>query len=167
MIEPSDETTEALPSGLVRRLLSGRAHGTLEQLFRYLMVAGVAFVVDFSSLALLTSWVGIHYLVSAAMAFVLGVTTNYLLSIRWVFAHRSVADRRAEVAIFVAIGVAGLGLNELVMWVVTEHLGRHYLVSKIVSTGLVFFFNFFTRKVLLFRTPAARVDGASSPDRRR
>ena len=136
--------------GLVSKLLKGETDNTLIQLFRYLQVAFVAFAVDIGSLYAFTEFAGLHYLVSAALAFVLGVTTNYLLSIRWVFKSSALSDRRAEVVIFVLIGVAGLGLNELFLHLFTRYAGLYYMLSKFISTGIVFFFNFFLRKFLLF-----------------
>ena len=50
------------------------------------------------------------------------------------------------------IGVAGLAINELLMWLFTDWLLFHYLVSKIIATAVVFFFNFFIRKFALFKT---------------
>ena len=119
-------------------------------MFRYLQVAFVAFVVDFGALYAFTEFGGLHYLVSNALAFVLGVATNYLLSIRWVFKSRSMTDRRAEAVVYVLIGVAGLGLNEVFIWSFTELVGLYFMISKVISTGLVFFFNFFVRKFVLF-----------------
>ena len=136
--------------GLARRLIRGDTDDTLIQMFRYLQVAFVAFAVDFGSLWVFTEYAGQHYLVSNVPAFVLGVTTNYLLSIRWVFKSSAMSDRRAEVVIFVLIGVAGLGLNELFLHLFTRYAGLYYMLSKFISTGIVFFFNFFLRKFLLF-----------------
>ena len=141
--------------GLLNRLLKGDTDDTLIQLFRYLQVAFVAFAVDFGSLYVFTEYGGLHYLVSNALAFVLGVSTNYLLSIRWVFKSSALANRRSEAVIFVAIGVAGLGLNEVFIWFFTEKISLHYMFSKIISTGMVFFFNFFVRKFLLFNKKKA------------
>jgi putative flippase GtrA len=121
------------------------------QLFRYTIVGGVAFVVDFGALVLLTSVFQIHYLYSAAVAFLLGLSTNYSLSVTWVFSQRSVASRYAEFVIFAWTGIVGLGLNELFMWVFTDMGNQHYTVSKILSTFLVFCWNFLSRKYILFR----------------
>lgn len=47
--------------------------------------------------------------------------------------------------------ITGAGFNELFIWFFTEHLHIYSLFSKIISGFTVFFFNFFTRKYVLFR----------------
>jgi putative flippase GtrA len=138
-------------AGLIKRVFWGKPQSTAIQFIRYTAVGGVAFAVDFGSLFLLTDGFGIHYLTSAAVAFVLGLTVNYLLSVSWVFDLRALADRRKEFAIFAAIGLLGLGFNELFIWFFTEHIHFHYLISKACSTVLVFLWNFVARKYILFR----------------
>lgn len=135
----------------LQQLLVTETENTLVQLFRYTFVGGVAFIVDFGLLLVLTETGGINYLVSAAIAFTAGLTINYLLSIQWVFASRTLANRRAEFSIFAFIGIVGLGLNELFLWIFTDGAGWHYLASKIVATAIVFFWNFLARRFILFR----------------
>jgi putative flippase GtrA len=48
--------------------------------------------VDFGSLYVLTEYAGVYYLVSAAAAFLLGLSTNYALSVAWVFGTRAVSS---------------------------------------------------------------------------
>jgi putative flippase GtrA len=132
-------------------LFRGSTDRTIVQLFRYLFVGGGAFLVDFGSLYVFTEFAGLHYLMAAALAFLLGLFTNYLLSVSWVFASRRMENRWVEFAVFGLIGVVGLGLNELIMWQCTESLGLHYLVSKLVAAAVVMFWNFFARKYALFR----------------
>ncbi len=122
-----------------------------QQLIRYTFVGAIAFAFDFASLFALTHLGGIHYLVSAGIAFLIGLCINYLLSIKWVFPIRSIRDKRIEFLLFAGIGLAGLGLNELFIWFFTEITRFHYLLSKIVSTVFVYLWNFFARKHSLFR----------------
>ena len=136
--------------GLLQKLTTGKADSLRSQLFRYFIVGGIAFLVDYGSLWFLTDICGLHYLVSAAIAFLLGLTCNNLLSTSWVFDNRRLQSRWAEFAVFAIIGVIGLGLNELILYAGTDLLHLHYLVSKIISTALVFFWNFFARKFILF-----------------
>jgi putative flippase GtrA len=135
----------------VTTLLAGRAESLPVQFFRYGIVGGAAFVVDFATLVVLTDAVGLNYLASAAIAFTLGLATNYALSIRWVFASRSLESRTAEFTVFAVVGVLGLGLTEVVLFTGTNLAGLDYRLSKILAVALVFFWNFAARKALLFR----------------
>lgn len=135
---------------MLDRLLREPTDNTLIQLFRYTFVGGFAFVVDFGSLYSLTEFAGFHYLVSAAVAFMLGLFVNYLLSVRWVFNSRTMSNRWLEFALFGLVGIVGLGLNELIIWFFTEQVGFHYMGSKVVSAIIVYLWNFFARKRLLF-----------------
>jgi len=132
-------------------LFKSGTNNTLVQLFRYTLVGGIAFLFDFGSLYFLTDWMYVHYLVSAALAFLAGITVNYLLSIAWVFQVRTMKNVWVEVSIFAVIGIVGLGMNELIIWFFTELAKFHYLISKLFSTVSVYLWNFFARKFLLFR----------------
>jgi putative flippase GtrA len=132
-------------------LLKNRTDNTFIQLFRYTFVGGIAFIVDFSTLFVFTEIFAIYYLISAAIAFLLGLATNYFLSIFWVFHKHTMSNRWHEFGIFALIGIVGLGLNEFFIWFFTEHIHFHYLLSKIVSTVFVYLWNFFARKFILFR----------------
>ena len=144
--------TETLPGmNAVRSALSRRPDDTLGQLLRYAIVGGIALVVDFGFLVGLTELAQVHYLISAAIGFVLGLATNYTLSVKWVFTRRSLDNRVAEATIFGAVGVVGLVFNELFIWVFTDLAGIHYAGSKAISAVLVFLWNFAARKYLLFR----------------
>ncbi len=131
-------------------LLKGKTDSTSVQFFRYTLVGGVAYIVDFGTLFSVTEFMAVHYLWSAAIAFMLGLTVNYVLSTAWVFSKRSSRSRLTEFLVFGLIGVAGLGLNELFIWLFTELMLFHYLVSKIFSTFFVYLWNFFARKFALF-----------------
>jgi len=134
----------------IKALFLEKSDKTSSQLIKYVFVGGCAYIVDFGTLFILTEYVKIHYLVSAAAAFALGLITNYTLSIIWVFSKRSLKNKKTEFIIFAVIGIFGLGFNELFIWFFTEITGFHYLISKVISTVFVFFWNFFARKKLLF-----------------
>ena len=121
------------------------------QLFRYLFVGGVAFLLDAGPLVARTELFGVHSLVSGAVGFGVGLVVNYVLSTRWVFAHRTLANRRVEFLVFAAIGVVGLGLNEMLLFVGTENMGLDYRVSKLLAVVTGLGWNFTARRVLLFR----------------
>jgi putative flippase GtrA len=114
-------------------------------------VGGVAFLVDIGLLYVLTEFAGVYYLISAAIAFLFGLLTNYCLSRLWVFDRRTLKNVTMEIAIFAAIGIVGLGLNEVILWFAREKIHFHYLVAKGISAGIILIWNFGVRKLLLFR----------------
>jgi putative flippase GtrA len=132
-------------------LLFGATHSVFHQFTRYLVVGGLAFSVDFGSLYLLTEFAGLHYLISAAVAFLFGLVANYRLSRLWVFDRRTIESGTVEFLVFALIGIVGLGLNEVIMWFVGEKIHFHYVVAKVISAGIVLIWNFGARKVVLFR----------------
>jgi putative flippase GtrA len=139
--------------GIINYLLSlfkGKTNNPYLQLFRYTFVGGFAFLVDFGLLIFLTEYFHIYYLLSAGIAFVVGLVVNYYLSVRWVFNNRVVQNRIVEFLVFALIGMVGLGLNELFLWIFTDKLLIHYIFSKVITTFIVYFWNFFARKLLLF-----------------
>ncbi len=150
-LEPVRDTSPQIAKPAWRRIVLERTESTSVQFLRYLVVGGLAFVVDFCSLYVLTSQTGVHYLVSAAVGFLLGLIVNYVLSRTWVFPHRSVRSASLEFAIFSGIGLIGLGLNETGMWLLSSLAGMHYLIAKLCTTAVVFFWNFAARKLSLFR----------------
>ncbi len=132
------------------QILRGDSDKTLVQLLRYVLVGGLAFVIDYGSLFILTDYFEINYLISAAIAFVMGLLVNYVLSTIWVFTDSRLSNKMAEFSVFAIIGLVGLVLNEVIMYICSDILNIHYMVSKLCSTGMVFFWNFFGRKYILF-----------------
>jgi len=134
-------------------LLKGETGSTQVQLFRYLWVGGFAFIIDYGSLFVLTDFFHVDYLFSAAISFILGLVVNYILSTMWVFSESRLNNKWAEFVAFATIGIVGLVLNEIIMYICCEIFGIYYMISKLCSTGVVFFWNFFARKIALFTKP--------------
>jgi putative flippase GtrA len=125
-------------------------HEITGEFLRYFAASGIALGVDFGLLIFLTEVFGVHYLLSAAIGFSVGILIIYILSVTWVFRYRKHDSKHAEFVFFLAIGMFGLGLNEVMMWGATDGLGLHYQLSKVITTGFVFLSNFLLRKFLLF-----------------
>lgn len=117
---------------------------------KYLMASGCALLVDFSVLWILVQYFSWWYLAAATTSFLSGIAVVYALSVRIVFNHRRLKDRRIEFLTFAAIGGAGLAINAAVIFASVKYLGVHYLVAKCIAAGFTFAFNFFARRQLLF-----------------
>lgn len=118
------------------------------QFVRYFFVAGLGYIVDFSTLFILHEVFKVHYLLSAGAGFILGLIVVYIMSSIFVFKNSKIKSRSLEIGLFVFIGVIGLLFLSLIMWVLTGLLGISYIISKIIATVFVYAWNFFARRSL-------------------
>jgi putative flippase GtrA len=135
---------------LVREFFLKPAESKLVQFFRYVVVSGISLAADFGLLYLGTEYLGLHYLLSAIVSYSVGVVVNYLLSVLWAFPRSRLKSRALEFLIFVIIGLAGMGLNELLLWLFTAVLHFHYLVSRSITAVIGYLWKFVLRKIVLF-----------------
>lgn len=143
--------------GMIRRFdlrglfITPTKNGAL-QFFRYVFVGGIATVADWGILYLLTSVAGIHHLVSAVIAFLAGLAVNFVLSKLFVFrADEARTGVSGEFIGYGLIGAAGLGITEVIMFVMTDRMAVHYMVSKMTATAVVLVWNYLARKKILYR----------------
>jgi len=135
---------------LFKRLHVDKTNNVGIQFYRYLFVGGLAFVLDFTVLFVLTNYLNLYYIFSATISFLLGSVVNYYLCIAWIFPQRNMKSKMTEFWLFKVIGFSGVFLNALVMYTATHFFGIYYLVSKVISAAIVFSWNFFVRKFFLF-----------------
>ena len=136
---------------ILHNYLLSKTDNVFIQLIRYTFVGGFAFIVDFSLLWFLTDICDIYYLISATISFFVGLIINFFLSKKWVFNKSKVDNKKLEFLFFALIGVVGLGLNDLFIWILTDYCSIHYLGSKIIVVFLVYLWNFCARKYLLYK----------------
>jgi putative flippase GtrA len=133
-----------------RKIFFEKTDKTFIQLFRYTIVGGLAFFADFGLLFIFTEFLKLHYLLSGALSFSVGLLVNYFLSKKWVFNRKKLNNLFLEFFIFAVIGIIGLGINEIALWFFTEKIHFYYLFSKIAAAIFVYLWNFTARKITLF-----------------
>ncbi|MBP1677501.1 MAG: polysaccharide synthesis protein GtrA [Bacteroidetes bacterium] len=135
---------------MIKKLIIGKTGNLYIQLLRYIVAGGIAFAIDVAILWLLTEHLHIYYLVSSTISFIIGLITSYLISILWVFDEKRIKNKTIEIIIFGIIGGVGLILTSFFMWLFTSVLLFYYLYSKIITTVIVFIWNFIAKKKILF-----------------
>ena len=108
------------------------------------------------------------YMPASCIGFIFGVLVSYYISIKWIFTARNIKNRKLELIIFFIIGIIGLLFTQLFMYLfneinpfkeitqmLTNILSPHFALSnewssRIIVTIIVFFWNFFARKFIIF-----------------
>ena len=125
------------------------------QALRYALAAFGGFSADYCSLLLLKEWLGLHYLVAVPIAFIIGLLVNYFIGI-WLVFRRSKMPLGGELLVFATISLLALALTEGTMYALTDLLRVDYRISRVASGAVTYLFNFFSRRLLLYRTVKQR-----------
>jgi len=128
---------------------------SLFEFARYFFCSGLALAIDLA-LYLIALEMGQPVPAAAALGFGAGLLLSYTLSVRWVFANRRLVDRRQELLVFCAVGVAGLLLTQMLLWLLVQRADMRPEWAKLPTAVMVFLFNFGMRKVWLFSSRPLR-----------
>lgn len=118
------------------------------QFLRYFFVGGSAAVVDLLSFTVLVTYFGMHYILAAFFAYMLGLAWNHILCIFWVFESKH--QRLKEILMVLLIAIGGLLWTWLILYVLIDLLRIDPVISKMISQLLVLFWNFTLRKFYVF-----------------
>ena len=119
------------------------------QIFKFGVVGGLAFIIDYSVLVFCKEVLNFNVLVSSALGFCISVVFNYIVSVKWVFDVNQENSSKKNFVLFIVFSLIGLLLTEIIMFFGTDILSINYMIVKVVSTLIVMVFNFITRKLFL------------------
>ncbi len=133
----------------------------LNEVIKFVLTGGVCFLIEYAALIALKEWLHLPVVAATPIAFLISVVFNYLLCVKWVFGGAAEGNRKAQLG-FIVTSVMGLFLNWAIMWALTAILGEDavllsiagleikvYMLNKIIATGLVMVWNYFTKRWLL------------------
>lgn len=128
------------------------------EFIRYVLVGGLAFVVDWGTLVLTREFVFTggsegELAVCTAAGFITGLIANYLLSILFVFRqadNKNSGKSASAFLVFTIVGLIGLGLTEIGMYVGVYLFKWNYMITKVLVAGAVLVWNYAGRKIFVF-----------------
>ncbi|MGH3929213.1 MAG: GtrA family protein [Pseudonocardiaceae bacterium] len=128
----------------------GSRLGLTAQLTRFVLVGGVAALVDFGSYqALLAAGMWVH--LAKALSFVAGTTTAYLINRRWTFQAQGGGAQFASVLTLYAVTFAvQVGMNAVLLALLDPIVGEITL-AFVVAQGSATCINFIVQRTVIFR----------------
>jgi len=117
---------------------------------RFGIVGVGGMVVDFGVTWLCKEKLRWNKYISNSLGFILAATNNFIWNRLWTFESQNDAVIR-EYTSFVLIALVGLGLNNLIIYLLHERLHIHFYLSKLIAIGCVTIWNFTMNYVFTFR----------------
>ena len=109
--------------------------------FKFCIIGFSGMIIDFGTTWLLKEKIKINKYVANSCGFILAASSNYLWNRIWTFkSHNNQIG--SEYASFIGISIIGLGLNNLIIWILSDKMKWNFYLSKAIAIGTVTLWNF-------------------------
>jgi len=119
------------------------------QLVKYAGVGGVSAVFHYATLVACVELLSVNPVPAALAASGVGAGVNYWLNYHYTF--KSARHHAQSVPRFLTVATAGAGLNAGLMYVGVHLVELHYLPAQMITTVIVFFWNFLINRYWTFK----------------
>ena len=155
-VTPSEVAESDAVARSAKRIIIRWIPQWLFELMAYGIVSVLALVTDTLILRCLVMDADWNYIPASILSFVSGAVVAYLLSVRFVFRGHKTTNHALEFGYFLMLGLAGLVVNTIVLWLAVGIARRNLIASKLLASACTFITNFVLRRSLLFSPPAKR-----------
>lgn len=114
---------------------------SLRRFIKYSAIGALTFAFDLGLLYVLVSILSVNYIFATGLGFTLAISTNYVLSRKYVF-KGTARSFKAGYMHFVVIAAVGLLAVTSAMYVLVGVLGFNYLLSRIGIAAVVGAWNY-------------------------
>ena len=117
--------------------------------FKFGIVGFSGVFIDFGTTYICKEWLKIQKYVANSIGFTVAATSNYILNRTWTFKSQD-PDIATEYTEFLVISLVGLGIANLIVWLVHSRFKQNFYLSKLFAIGVVTIWNFFANYYITF-----------------
>jgi putative flippase GtrA len=107
-------------------------------------------LIDFGTTWFLKEKVRINKYIANSTGFIFAATSNYIWNRFWTF-HSENKQVVTEYFSFLLISLAGLGINNFVIYLLHDKMKLNFYISKLIAIGVVTLWNFIMNYLITFR----------------
>ena len=119
------------------------------KVLRFSVTGLVGAAIDFGVTYLFKEILKVNKFLSNAIGFTLAATLCFFLNKYWTYESPTPLVW-SEYFTFIAVSLVGLGINTLVLYLLTEKLGWHFYLSKCFAIGVASVWNFLANLLITF-----------------
>jgi len=117
---------------------------------RYLISGGTAAAVNIGILFLLTHYGHVWYLLSSVISFLISFGVSFSLQKFWTFKDHNKENIHKQGSVYLLVTLTNLGINILLMYMLVQYIGLHYIIAQIITGGLIAIASYFVYGKLIF-----------------
>ncbi|NUM25134.1 MAG: GtrA family protein [Candidatus Buchananbacteria bacterium] len=129
-----------------------RRYPSFKQFLKFCIVGGTAAMINFSVYYSFTAWLEVWYVYSAIWAFLISAVFNFTSNKLWTFRNNEIGLQVVKQLVkFAIVMTLGLAINTSIIYGLTDLVKINWLLSWVVATGVVTFWNFGFNRLWTFR----------------
>lgn len=105
--------------------------------------------IDFGTTYVCKEWLKIQKYIANSIGFTVAASSNYFFNRTWTFRSQD-PDIATEYTEFLVISLVGLGIANLIVWLVHSRFKQNFYLSKLFAIGMVTIWNFFANYYITF-----------------
>ncbi len=122
-----------------------------KKIANYIFSGGMGAVTNLGLLYILTEFADIYYVLSGIISFVISIFVSFSLQKRLTFKDDSSEGTHKKFITFAIIAIVNLCINTLLLYLLVEMAGAHYMLAQFISSGLIALWSYFAYKKLVFK----------------
>ena len=109
----------------------------LAKILRFLIAGGIGAGVNVGVLYLLTGVLGVWYIASAVVAFIVSYGLSFVLQKFWTFQDASRERMHVQAGWYIAIALLNLGLNTGILYLFVHYGHIEYLIAQLITSLVI------------------------------
>jgi putative flippase GtrA len=105
--------------------------------------------IDFGTTYVCKEWLKIQKYIANSIGFTVAASSNYILNRVWTFKSQD-PEIAKEYTEFIVISLVGLGIANLIVWLIHGRFKQNFYLSKLFAIGVVTIWNFFANYYITF-----------------
>jgi putative flippase GtrA len=105
--------------------------------------------IDFGTTYMCKEWLKLQKYLANSIGFTVAASSNYIFNRIWTFGSQD-PDIAKEYTEFIMISLVGLGIANLIVWLIHGRFRQNFYLSKLFAIGVVTIWNFFANYYITF-----------------
>lgn len=118
---------------------------------KYIISGGTAALTNLVVLYICTDWLGIWYVISAGIAFLISLGVSFSLQKLWTFGDKSWQGAHWQFSFYFLVILGDLIFNEVAIYLLVEKVKLYYIFAQIIIEAIIAPINFIFYKFKVFK----------------
>ncbi|OIP78808.1 MAG: hypothetical protein AUK20_03045 [Parcubacteria group bacterium CG2_30_45_37] len=121
-----------------------------KRIVKYLIAGSAGAFTNLVFLYIFTEFIGLWYLISTSLAFVIAFCVSFFLQKFWTFRDGNSEIIYKQMAAYFSVALANLGLNGLLMYFLVDGFGIWYMLAQLITSGSIAIESYWVYKKFIF-----------------